>query len=147
MNLNKVIIIGRVTKDPEVRKTTSGKSVASFSVATSRTWKDQAGQKQEQSEFHNVVAWDWVADVVGQYLTKGQLCMVEGRLQTRSWDDQAGVKKYRTEIIADNFQLGPRPAGQASGGGSYEPRASEPARPTPATPVDDDEIKIEDIPF
>lgn len=145
MNLNKVIIIGNVTKDPEVRKTTTGKSVASFSVATNRVWKDQSGQKQEQAEFHNVVAWDWIADIVGQYLTKGSLCMVEGRLQTRSWDDQAGVKKYRTEIIADNIQLGPRPGGQ-SGQTSYESRPSEAKKPV-ETSNDDDEIKIEDIPF
>lgn len=153
MNLNKAIIIGNLTQDPEVRKTPNGQSVASFTVATNRVWTDNNGQKQEQAEFHAIVAWGKLADIVGQYLAKGRLCMVEGRIQTRSWDDQtSGTKRYKTEIVADNIQLGPRGAGAPAGGNSYE-RSTPSAAPTttpaaaPATNNDDDEIKIEDIPF
>jgi single-strand DNA-binding protein len=122
MNLNKVIICGRVTQDIEVRTTPTGQSVASFSVATNRNWTDQAGKKQEQVEFHNVVLWRRLAEVAGQYLKKGALVMIEGRLQTRNWQGQDGVKKYRTEILGENMQMGPR-AGGASGG-NYNPSSA-----------------------
>src|SRR3989344_6494241 len=108
MNLNKVIIIGNLTQNPEVRTTTTGQSVASFSVATNRIWKDNQGQKQTQAEFHNIVAWGRLAEIAGQYMTKGGLVMIEGRLQTRNWVDQQGAKHWKTEIIAENIQLGPR---------------------------------------
>ena len=96
------MIIGNMTRDPEVKTTPSGQTVANFSVATNLVWTDQSGQKQEKAEFHNIVAWRKLADICGQYLKKGGKVYVEGRLQTRSWDDQTGNKKYRTEIIADN---------------------------------------------
>jgi len=113
MNLNKVYLIGRLTQDPDVRSTPSGQSVASFGLATNRVWNDASGQKQEQVEFHNIVVWRRLADIAAQYLKKGQLLMVEGRLQTRNWVGQDGVKRYRTEIVADNFQMGPKAAGSS----------------------------------
>ena len=153
MNLNKAIIIGNLTQNPEVRTTANGTTVASFTVASNRVWTDQQGQKQEQAEFHNIVAWGRLAEIVGQYLAKGRLCMVEGRIQTRNWDDQSGNRHWKTEIIAENIQLGPRPnQGQ---GGSFEAERSQSAGentpPAPANKVkekeDEEEIKIEDIPF
>ncbi len=115
--LNKVMLIGNLGRDPEVRSTPSGQNVASFSLATNRKWKDRDGNRQEQTEWHNIVCWGRQAEIAGQYLTKGKQIYIEGRIQTRSWDDKAsGEKKYRTEIICDNFQmLGSR----GSGGGDY----------------------------
>lgn len=116
MNLNKVMIIGRLAADPETRTTPSGQQVATLRVATNRVWNDrQSGQKQEQVEFHTIVAWGSLADVAGKYLKKGQMAFFEGRLQTRSWQDQAGQKKYRTEIVAENLQLGPKASGMGGG--------------------------------
>jgi single-strand DNA-binding protein len=150
MNLNKAIIIGNLTQDPEVRTTPNGQSVASFTIATNRVWNNPQGQKQEQAEFHNIVAWGKLSEIVGQYLGKGRLCMVEGRIQTRSWDDQAGNKKYRTEIIAENIQLGPRGQGGAPAGGNASNNNfsnNRQAAPAATNNSEDDEIKIEDIPF
>src|SRR3989338_9599387 len=120
MDLNKVMIIGRLTRDPEVRTTHNGANVVSFSVATSFNWTDKNdGQKKEQTEFHNVVAWRKLADIVGQYLKKGSQVYLEGRLTTRSWDDKtSGQKKYRTEIVADNMIMLGRPGGAAGTGSS-----------------------------
>ncbi|HRI35892.1 MAG TPA: single-stranded DNA-binding protein [bacterium] len=114
-SLNRVQIIGNLTADPEVRETPSGQKVATVSVATNRTWKDQAGIRQEQVEYHNIVFWGRLAEIVEQYCQKGKKVYVEGRLQTRSWEDQAGVKKYRTEIVAENLIL----LSSASQGGGY----------------------------
>ncbi|HLD27976.1 MAG TPA: single-stranded DNA-binding protein, partial [Patescibacteria group bacterium] len=114
MNLNKAMIIGNLTRDPEVRTTPSGQSVVNFSVATNFTWTDETGKKQERAEFHNVVAWRKLAEIIGQYLKKGSKIYVEGRLQTRSWDDQSGVKRYRTEIVADNMIMLDRPTTQSA---------------------------------
>ncbi len=116
--LNKVMIIGNLGRDPEVRTTPSGQPVANFTVATNRKWKDRDGQMQEKVEWHQVVAWGRQAEIAGQYLTKGRQVYVEGRLETRSWEDKThGDKRYRTEIICDNFQmLGRR--GDDMGGGS-----------------------------
>src|SRR3989338_10152844 len=98
MNLNKAIIIGNVVRDPEIRQIPSGQSVASFSIATNRMWTDKTGQKQQKAEFHNIVAWGKLAEICQKYLNKGKLAMVEGRIETRSWEGQDGVKKYKTEI-------------------------------------------------
>ncbi|MFA5020968.1 MAG: single-stranded DNA-binding protein [Patescibacteria group bacterium] len=166
MNLNKAIIIGNLAKDPEVRKTPTGQSVANFAVATNRVWTNQQGAKQEQVEFHNVVAFGRLADIVGQYLAKGRLCMVEGRIQTRNWTDNAGVKHWKTEIIAENIQLGPKNAASGysqTGGNNYgqtnnsgysaAPAAdiqvyeTEPMATPADTAANEEEIKIEDIPF
>src|SRR3989344_2963704 len=103
MDLNKVMLIGRLGQDPEVRTTPTGVPVANFSLATGRVWTDQAGQKQEKTEFSNIVAWRRLAEICGQYLHKGSKIYLEGRLQTRSWDDQTGNKRYITEIVADNM--------------------------------------------
>tara|TARA_B100001964_G_C14211320_1_gene590648 strand:- start:164 stop:610 length:447 start_codon:yes stop_codon:yes gene_type:complete len=103
MNLNKAMIIGNVVRDPEIRTTPGGQNVTSFSVATNMVWKDAQGEKQEKVEFHNVVAWRRLAEITGQYLKKGSKVYIEGRLQTRNWDDPNGIKKYRTEIIAGNM--------------------------------------------
>lgn len=107
MNLNRAIIVGRLTRDPEVRVTTAGQNVANFGMATNRIWNDQQGNRKESTEFHNIVAFGRLADICSQYLTKGRLILIEGHLQTRSWEDQNGNKKYRTEIVAGNMQMGP----------------------------------------
>jgi len=107
MNLNKVMLIGRLTRDPEKRTTPSGQSVCSLGLATSRVWKDQSGQKQEKTEFHNIVLWRRLAEIASEYLTKGSLVYIEGRLETRNWEKD-GVKHYRTEIIGEVLQMGPR---------------------------------------
>jgi len=130
--LNKALLIGNLGKDPEMRSLPSGQAVASFTLATSRRWRDKNGQKQEQTEWHNIVCFGKQAEIAGQYLTKGKQIYVEGRIQTRSWDDrQTGEKKYRTEIVCDNFQMlgtrgggggdfeGGGPGAGAGGGGSY----------------------------
>lgn len=158
MNLNKAIIIGNLTQNPEVRKTPSGQSVANFGVATNRVWTNQQGAKQEQVEFHNIVAFGRLADIVGQYLAKGRLCMVEGRIQTRNWVDNASVKHWKTEIIAENIQLGPKTAttggsynqGSNNGYGNNQSAGDSQAyetEPVIAVADNEEEIKIEDIPF
>lgn len=117
MNLNKVFIIGRLTADPETRTTGSGQSVTSLRMATNRVWNDpQTREKRESTEYHSIVAWARLGEIAAQYLKKGAMCLIEGRLQTRSWDDQSsGQKRYRTEIIAESLQLGPRPMSQGGG--------------------------------
>lgn len=115
MNLNKAVIIGRVTQDPQLRTTPSGQAVCNFSIATNRNWTDsETHERQEKVEFHNIVTWRRLAEIANQYLIKGSLVMIEGRIETRSWDDPSGNKRYRTEIVAENMQLGPRPASAAS---------------------------------
>lgn len=138
MDLNKVMIIGRLTRDPELRTIPSGQTVATFSVATSRNWKDAQGQAQSVTEFHNIVAWRKLAEIVGQYLKKGKQVYIEGYLQTRSWDDQAGQKRYRTEIVADNMiMLGSAPGAPAAGGAqnSSFPSASSSSSPASSAPA------------
>ena len=120
--INKVILIGRLGSDPEVRYTPSGVAVANFSVATSEEWKDKdSGEKKERTEWHRIVAWRRLGEICGEYLSKGRQVYVEGRIQTRSWDDKDGNKKYMTEIVASDIQfLGSRDmsgSGRSSGGG------------------------------
>lgn len=103
MDLNKVMLIGRLGQDPEVRSLPSGSQIASFSLATSRQWKDQAGAKQKQTEFHRIVVWGKLAEIAGQYLQKGKQIFIEGRLHTRDFVGQDGIKRYRTEVVAENF--------------------------------------------
>ncbi len=116
MSLNRAQIIGNLTRDPELRQIPGGQTVATFSVATNFTWTDSSGQKQERAEFHNVVAWRKLAEICGQYLKKGGKVFIEGRIQTRDWEGEDGVKRYRTEIIADNMIMLDR---KGEGGGSY----------------------------
>jgi single-strand DNA-binding protein len=125
--VNKVILVGNLGRDPEMRSLPSGQPVASFSVATSRRWKDRDGNRQEATEWHNVVCFGKQAEIAGQYLTKGKQVFVEGRIQTRSWDDKTtGEKKYRTEVICDNFQmLGSAPGGGGRGGSGAAPEYDE----------------------
>src|SRR5689334_4070466 len=111
MYLNKAIVIGNLTRDPEIKALPSGAKVCSFSVATNRVWKDKNGAKQEGVDYHNIVVFGRQAENVAQYLKKGSSVLVEGRMQTRSWDGQDGQKKYRTEIVADRVQFGPRSGG------------------------------------
>ena len=106
MNLNKVTLIGNITKDIELKSLPSGIEVASFGLATNRTWKDKEGNKQEQAEFHNIIAFGKQAETISQYCGKGDQLFIEGRLQTRSWDKEDGTKAYRTEIVLESFQFG-----------------------------------------
>ena len=108
MNLNKVYLIGRLTQDPELRSTPSGQSVATLRMATNRVWNDPSGNKKDATEFHTVVAWGRLGEIANQYLKRGGLVMIEGRIQTRSWTDQNNNKRYMTEIVAEGLQLGPR---------------------------------------
>jgi single-strand DNA-binding protein len=166
MDLNKVILVGRVTADPQVRSTPGGQSVTTIGVATNRTWTDKAGQKQEQTEFHNVVLWGRTAEIAGQYLTKGAMVLIEGRLQTRSWTDKQGQQRKTTEVMAERMQLGPRAANAGGGGGQGGGRSFGSGAPAsgsadqggdkdavpsldeiPVINLEEDEIKPEDIPF
>ncbi len=148
MDLNRVMILGRLTRDPEVRSTPSGQSVANVGVATSRVWKDTSGTRQERPEYHNVVLWGKLADIAGQYLGKGRRVYIEGRLETRDWTGQDGVKRYRTEIIAENLIMLDAPrSGQSQGESTSGMRSDEDRAPAPPTSIPDDEIKVEDIPF
>jgi len=151
MSLNKVMLIGNLTRDPESRTTPSGQMVTTFAVATNRVWTNQAGEKQEKAEFHNVVAWGKLADIVSKYLARGRRVYVEGRLQTRDWQGQDGVKRYRTEIVADNVIMLDRPAGGASGpfSAKEEVPPSEGGGSTDQQPFPpaEEEIQLENIPF
>lgn len=122
--LNKVMIIGNLGQDPELRHTNSGAAVASFTVATSRKWKDKDGQQQAETEWHRIVAWQRLADLCGEYLTKGKKVYIEGRLQTRKWQDQNGNDRYTTEIVAYDIQF-LTPRGESSGNGGYDPGPEE----------------------
>ncbi len=119
MSLNRVQLIGNLTRDPEVKQIPGGSAVASFSIATNFTWKDSSGQKQEKVEFHNVVAWQKLAEICGQYLKKGSKVFVEGRLQTRDWEGEDGIKRYRTEIVIENMIMLDRKGAPLEGGSSY----------------------------
>jgi len=144
MNLNKAIIVGNVTQDPQLKTTPNGQAVCTFSVATNRIWTDQNNQRQQKTEFHNIVMWRKLAETASKYLRKGSLVLIEGRLQTRSWQDQTGAKKYRTEIVGETMQLGPRPQGVPA---SSSPAAIEENIPVIEEGKDESEIKVEDIPF
>ena len=157
MNINKVILVGRLTRDPEVRTLPSGKTVTRISLATSSTWKDAAGQKQEKTEFHNIVAFGKLGEIAGQYLVKGQETYFEGRIQTNKYTGKDGVEKRATDIIVENMQMGSKPQGAARQGGSYQPQAQS-AAPSQAKEAameeiptinldDEEEVRIEDVPF
>lgn len=167
MNVNKVILVGRLTRDPEIRTTPGGQSVATLALATNSFWTDKGGSRQEKTEYHNVVLWGKLAEIAGQYLIKGQECYVEGRLQTRAYTAKDGSEKRVTEVIGESMQMGSKAGqggsgGQGSGGsqGGYSrPTTSGAAAPQKAAPKEEDEIptinlddeldeiKIEDVPF
>ncbi len=143
-SLNQVNLIGNLTRDPELRQTPSGQSVATIGLATNRSWTDNTGNKQEQAEFHNIVVWGKLAEICAQYLQKGQKAFFSGRLQTRDWEGQDGQKRRTTEIIADNMiMLSP---GKGATGAGAAP--STPA-PGPAASADDgvEKIDVNDLPF
>jgi single-strand DNA-binding protein len=142
MNFNKVILVGRVVADPEIKSTPSGQKVCSLRIATNRIWKDANGSRKETTEFHNVVLWQKLAEIASQFLKKGSLVLIEGRLQTRNWQDSSGVSKYRTEIIAESMQLGPK---MTATGSSPEKESS--SSDIPIIEEDEEEIDIQDIPL
>ncbi|MFZ3032120.1 MAG: single-stranded DNA-binding protein [Candidatus Moraniibacteriota bacterium] len=167
MNVNKVMLVGRLTRDPDMRTTTSGQQVATISMATNNFWTDKSGTRQERTEFHTVVLWGRLAEIAGQYLTKGQECYIEGRLQTREYTAKDNTQKKVTEIIGEVMQLGSRAQGGSQGGSyaggqgaarSAAPAAAAAAPKSAPAPVEEeiptinldderDEIKIEDVPF
>ena len=141
-SVNKVILVGRLGKDPEVKYTQGGSAVARFSLATDEVWKDQGGEKQQKTEWHNIVAWNKLAEICGQYLAKGRLVYIEGRLQTRNWEDKDGNKRTTTEIRADNMvMLGGRPEE------GRQERAAAASAPSSLESHTDTEITDSDIPF
>ena len=163
MNLNKAFVLGNVTRDPEVRALPSGQQVVSFSIATNRFYTDNTGQKKQEAEFHNIVCFGKLADISSRYLNKGSLVLIEGRIKTRNWQNAAGVKQYRTEIVADSLQLGPRGA-MGAGGKSFTPQEASTGSKSEDIPVIEEnapasfasyeatkdnngEIDVKDIPF
>ena len=156
--------MGGVAADPEARTTQSGQQVVTFRIATNRNWTNKSGEKQEQVEFHTVVAWGRLAEIINQYLKKGGLAMIEGRLQTRSWVGQDSVKRYRTEIVAEGLQMGPRASSVKDDYGSPKDQQNNPSQALPKkddsipvinedepiisdSEIEEKEVKIEDIPF
>lgn len=152
-SLNRATIIGHLTRDPELRTTPNGKSVANFGMATNRRWTDAAGTQQDVAEFHDIVAWGKIAEIVSTYLKKGDRAYLEGRLQTRSWVGQDDVKRYRTEIVAENLiMLSPRRDGAGApkmdaGEEDQSPKEEEPKQEVKAVKPETEEIDINDIPF
>lgn len=162
MNLNRVFILGRLTADPQLRSTSSGTQVATFSLATNRVWKDAAGAKKENTEYHNIVVWGRQAEIASRFLVKGALAFIEGRMQTRDWEGRDGQKRRTTEVVCERMQLGPRPGGfrpagpasPAYGGASGTDVQDNAGGQTPSGEVpvidvseNEEEIKSEDLPF
>jgi len=155
MYLNKAFLYGNLTRDPEIKALPSGTKVASFGLATARNWKDKNGVKQESTVFHNVVMFGVQADLAAQYLKKGKPIFVEGRIENRSWDAQDGTKKYRSEVVVENFQFGPSPMPsgmpQQQGGSAQKPQApaagAKKSEPMETIQYPEEEVNLEDIPF
>ncbi len=148
MYINKAILYGNLTRDPELKSLPSGVKVTSFSIATNRTWKDKNGARQESVEYHNIVLFARLAELAAQYLRKGSGVYIEGRLQTRSWDDQ-GTKKYRTEIVGETMQFGPRAGGAQ---GDTQGKQDAPAKGSAPDQLEtieypEEDINPDDIPF
>ncbi len=142
MSVNKVLLIGRLGNNPEIRYTNTGTAVANFNLATSENWNDKNGQRQERTEWHRVVVWGKLAELCEKYLSKGRQCFVEGRLQTRSWDDKDGNKRYTTEIVASTIQFLGTAGAQTSAGASAMDSSPEMADngPTLESSFTEDEI-------
>ena len=151
MDLNKAMLIGNLTRDPETRTTPNGQTVTTFGIATNRAWTDAAGVRQEKAEFHNVVAWGKLAEICASYLSKGRKTYVEGRLQTRDWTGDDGVRRFRTEIVADNMIILDRaPAGGMPAAHETSQNTNTDSMPIPqevSNEGSDKEIKVEQIPF
>jgi single-strand DNA-binding protein len=149
--INKVILVGRLGKDPEMRSTPSGQNVAKFTIATDERYTDKAGEKQERTEWHNIVAWGKLAEICGQYLRKGKLVYIEGSIRTDSWEDkESGQKKYRTEIVANTMKMLDRKGDEGSGSGSYSGGGYTGSRKTGTTssaPAPDVMDEDEEVPF
>ena len=144
------MVIGNLTRDPELRNTASGQSVVSFAVATNLIWTDQSGQQQKKTEFHNITAWRKLAEICAKYLHKGSKVYIEGRLQTTDWTGQDGVKRYRTEIVAENMIMLDAKGGASGGFGANErpqQNSGEPVIEIPEEALEGDEIRVENIPF
>jgi single-strand DNA-binding protein len=135
MNLNKVILIGRLTQDPQLKELPSGTKVANFGLATDRYFVDKSGQKRQETDFHNIVAFGKLAEIASQYLKKGSLAMIEGRIRTRNWQDDKGNQKTKTEIIAQKLQLGPKGVKKTE------------EKPEEIPVIEEEEINVDDIPF
>lgn len=150
MNLNKVFLIGNLTRDPEMRALPSGKPVVNFGLATNRIWKDKDNQRQQDTQFHNIVMFGKLAEIANQYLKKGALTMIEGRINNRTWDGKDGVKRYTTEIIADAMQMGPKSAKFAPGAAdnsAEDKKQSIPEEKLDTIEYPEENINPEDIPF
>lgn len=151
VDLNRAQLIGNITQTPELKQTNTGKNVVSFSIATNRTYIDSAGQKVSEADFHNVVAWGKLAEIISQYCQKGQKLFIEGRMQTRSWDDPEGKKHYKMEIVADNMiMLGGKGSagGETSFGDDMMSSVTEVSAPKARkAKLAEEEISIEDVPF
>lgn len=145
-SFNQVIIVGNLARDPELRSTSTGRSVASFAVATNRVWTDQNGEQQEQADFHNVVAWEKLAELADQYLSKGRRVMIVGRLQTRSWEGDDGKKNYRTEVVANEVNFLDGPGGEDSQG-AKSTSAKKGKQPESQTEDLEDDVDLSEIPF
>ena len=145
MNLNKIFLLGRVATDPESRSTSTGQNVCSFRLVTNRIFTVN-GQKQERADFHNVVLWRRLAEIASQYLTKGALVLIEGRVENRSWQDAAGNKKFRTEVVGERMQLGPK-SSQAPASSKEKEEASPSQEEIPIIEEAEDEIDVKNIPF
>lgn len=144
MNLNKAFILGNVTREPEVRSLPSGQQVTSFGVATNRFYTSGTGEKKQEAEFHNVVCFGKLADISARYLNKGSLILIEGRIKTRNWVNASGAKQYRTEIIADSLQLGPKGSGAPSGAASNSNYGKSSRMPEPDMPKQEEIPVIEE---
>lgn len=147
MNINKAIIYGNLTRDPELKSLPSGAQVCEFGVATNRVWKDKNGARQESTDWHNIVVFGRQAELVKQYLHKGSGVFLEGRIQTRSWDAKDGTKRYRTEIVADRIQFGPKSGGASSPQAASAEKSQDKKEEAPAIEYPEEEINSEDIPF
>jgi len=148
MYINKAMIYGNLTRDPELKTLPSGTNICSFSLATNRVFNDRDGKKQEQTDYHNIVVFGRQAETSAKYLKKGSSAYIEGRIQTRSWDGDGGVKQYRTEVVADRVQFGPRPGGGDSSGAPAAASTGDTSSEQPKAPdYPEEEINPEDIPF
>jgi len=149
MYLNKCILYGNLTKAPELKALPSGISVCGFSIATNRSYKDKNGAKQENVEYHNIVAFGKTAELINQYMTKGSPIYLEGRIQTRSWDDKEGKKNYRTEIVVESMQFGPKREGTTPTQSKFQKDTDELQGKAPMDGIEypEGEVNVEDIPF
>jgi single-strand DNA-binding protein len=149
MNLNKVFVLGRLTQDPQVKSLPSGNAVATLGIATNRVFYDKNREKQEQTEFHSVVLFGKLAEIAQQYLKQGALILIEGRLQTRSWEDKDGIKRYKTEILGESLQMGPRSSQEGTSNNPQQFKATPQKEVTKEEipTIEEEEINVKDLPL